>query len=79
MYANRMTMAPGVKQNFDEKVQEDFLFYLEYFKEAFDGLKSDCDKEICKVITSLCIVYLFPTFCRTHFTILLTAAFPEEG
>lgn len=53
MYANRMTMAPGVKQNFDEKVQEDFLFYLEHFKEAFDGLKSDCDKEICKVIMSL--------------------------
>lgn len=78
MYANRKTMAPGVKQNFDEKVQEDFLFYLEYFKEAFDGLKSDCDKEICKVITSLRIVYILPTFFRTNFTILLIAAYSRR-
>lgn len=37
-------------QDFNEKVEEDFLFFLEHYKEAFDGLKSESDKEICKVI-----------------------------
>jgi len=48
-------MAAGMMQNFDEKIQEDFLFYLEHFKDAFDGLKSESDKEICRVN----IIFLF--------------------
>lgn len=54
-------MSAGTTQNFDEKVQEDFLFYLEHFKEAFDGLKSEIDKEICKVI-----IIFFPNILARH-------------
>jgi len=42
-------MAEKVQQTIEEKVEEDFLFFLEHFKEAFDTLKSESDKEICKV------------------------------
>lgn len=34
---------------FQEKIDEDFLFFLEHFKESYDALKSDCEKEICQV------------------------------
>jgi len=37
------------QQNIEEKTIEDFLFFLVHFKEAFDSLKSESDKEICKV------------------------------
>ncbi|KAE9524396.1 hypothetical protein AGLY_015233 [Aphis glycines] len=36
------------QQNIEEKTIEDFLFFLVHFKEAFDSLKSESDKEICK-------------------------------
>jgi len=36
-------------QTFDEKVAEDFMFFLASFKENFDALKSDREKEICQV------------------------------
>jgi len=40
-----------VIQSFENKLQEDFLFFLEHFKEPFDALPSDSEKEMCKVIT----------------------------
>jgi hypothetical protein len=43
------TMATGEPLGVDVKVDEDYLFFLEYFKESFDGLKSEADKEICNV------------------------------
>jgi hypothetical protein len=43
------TMATGEPLGVDEKVNEDYLFFLEYFKESFDGLKSEAEKEICNV------------------------------
>lgn len=44
------------QQNIEEKTIEDFLFFLVHFKEAFDSLKSESDKEICKVTNNT--VYL---------------------
>ncbi|VVC42953.1 Domain of unknown function DUF4485, partial [Cinara cedri] len=32
----------------DEKVEVDFVFFLEHFQESFDSLKSKSDKEICQ-------------------------------
>ncbi|XP_050426955.1 uncharacterized protein LOC126837169 [Adelges cooleyi] len=32
----------------DEKISEDFLYFLGFFKEAYDSLKKDGEKEICK-------------------------------
>lgn len=43
-------MNTGIVQNIDDKIEEDFLFFLEHFKGAFDGLKSNCEKEICEVV-----------------------------
>ncbi|VVC37441.1 Hypothetical protein CINCED_3A006598 [Cinara cedri] len=37
-------MATGL----DEKVEEDFVFFLDHFQESFDSLKSERDKEICQ-------------------------------
>jgi len=43
-------MAGIVQQlSIEEKINEDFLFFLEHFKAAFDSLKSESEKEICKV------------------------------
>jgi len=43
-------MAGVVQQlSIEEKINEDFLFFLEHFKAAFDSLKSESEKEICKV------------------------------
>ncbi|XP_022173257.1 uncharacterized protein LOC111035790 [Myzus persicae] len=41
-------MAQPVQQPIEEKINEDFLFFLEHFKAAFDSLKSESEKEICK-------------------------------
>lgn len=38
-------------KRFDEKVQEDFLFFVERFQEAFTRMTSESDKDTCKVIT----------------------------
>ncbi|KAF0773776.1 DUF4485 domain-containing protein [Aphis craccivora] len=43
-----MTGKVQQQQNIEEKTIEDFLFFLVHFKEAFDSLKSESDKEICK-------------------------------
>lgn len=42
-------MVSGTGQTFEEKVEEDFLFFLEHYREAFETLKSEGEKEICKV------------------------------
>lgn len=46
-------MTTPVKQPMEEKIEEDFLFFLEHFKESFDAMQSECDKELCKV-TKFC-------------------------
>ncbi|CAI6351004.1 unnamed protein product [Macrosiphum euphorbiae] len=40
-------MAAGIMQSIDDKVDEDFLFFLEHYNEAFISLRSQSDKEIC--------------------------------
>ncbi|XP_060836391.1 uncharacterized protein LOC132919056 [Rhopalosiphum padi] len=40
-------MAAGMVKSIDEKVDEDFLFFLDHFNEPFNKLKSLSDKEIC--------------------------------
>jgi len=35
---------------FEEKVEEDFMYFLEFYKEAFDTLKTDRERDICQVI-----------------------------
>lgn len=42
-------MAAGIMQSIDDKVDEDFLFFLEHYNEAFISLRSQSDKEICNV------------------------------
>lgn len=44
-------MVAGIMQTIDEKVDEDFLFFLEHYNGAFNTLKSQSDKEICSVRT----------------------------
>jgi len=44
-------MVAGIMQTIEEKVDEDFLFFLEHYNEAFNTLKSLSDKEICSVRT----------------------------
>lgn len=44
-------MAAGIMQSIDEKVDEDFVFFLEHYNEAFNSLRSQSDKEICSVRT----------------------------
>jgi len=44
-------MVAGIIQNIDEKVDEDFIFFLEHYNGAFNTLKSQRDKEICNVCT----------------------------
>jgi len=46
-------MAAGIMQSIDEKVDEDFLFFLEHYNGAFNSLKSHSDKKICSVRTYL--------------------------
>lgn len=53
-------MSTGIVSESDQKLEEDFLFYIEHFKSAFDGLKSDCEKEICEVAIIRLIYSLFP-------------------
>ncbi|XP_060866952.1 uncharacterized protein LOC132942518 [Metopolophium dirhodum] len=40
-------MAAGIMQSIDDKVDEDFLFFLEHYNGAFNSLRSQSDKEIC--------------------------------
>lgn len=53
----------------DEKISEDFLYFLSFFKESFDTLKRDSQKEICKVIFLLrLLVYKMKIYCiRNNF------------
>jgi len=44
-------MTVGIMQSIDEKVDEDFLFFLEHYKLAFNTLRALSDKEICSVRT----------------------------
>jgi len=44
-------MAAGIIQSIDEKVDEDFLFFLEHYNGAFNSLRAQSDKEICSVRT----------------------------
>lgn len=44
-------MATEMKISIDEKVDEDFLFFLDHYNGAFNMLRSLSDKEICGVRT----------------------------
>jgi len=38
---------------FEIKVEEDFMYFLEHYKESFDTLRSDHEREICEVIVQI--------------------------
>jgi len=40
----------AVLLTFEEKVDQDFMYFLEFYKEAFDTLKTDHERDICQVI-----------------------------
>jgi len=35
---------------FEEKVNQDFMYFLEHYQESFDTLKTDHERDICQVI-----------------------------
>lgn len=48
-------MVIGIVKSIDEKVDEDFIFFLEHYNEAFNMLRTQNDKENCGVRIIICI------------------------
>jgi hypothetical protein len=55
-------MAAGMVKSIDEKVDEDFLFFLDHFNGPFNKLKSLSDKEICSVRIIYIYIYIYWMF-----------------
>jgi len=63
-------MAAGIMQSIDDKVDEDFLFFLEHYNEAFNSLRSQSDKEICNVRT-IYLPFEYFDFLNINYTICM--------
>ncbi|XP_027849100.2 uncharacterized protein LOC114128723 [Aphis gossypii] len=54
-------MATEMKMSIDEKVDEDFLFFLDHYNGAFNSLRSLSDKEICSKWLDKLAIELYKT------------------